>query len=214
MVMFLLQSLFLIAAAFVIGAVIGRFYRHFSPGQPSAAADSTRAADARLAARGALPTAAEEVRKSAADAAAMVPPAEPVPPKPLKSPPAKRKTPQVQENRSHPRQIEANKPSLLAKARRGKADDLTLIDGIGPAIQTRLHGIGVFHFDQIASWNAEQAAWISDEIGFSGRATREKWPQQAAGFVKTIAPKATVAPKATARNAAPKAAKPRRKSTK
>ncbi len=43
-----------------------------------------------------------------------------------------------------------------------------------------LNGIGVFHYDQIASWNDEESRWIERNIGFPRRVEREDWIGQAA----------------------------------
>ena len=73
------------------------------------------------------------------------------------------------------------KPELLKKARAGGADDLKRISGVGPKLQTLLNGLGVFHFDQIASWGAEEIDWIDAHMdGFRGRARRDDWVKQAA----------------------------------
>ena len=80
MVMFILSSLFLIAAAFIIGAILGNVSKRFSAKRDSVSESSTRAADARLASLSLLGTPAnDDVKKSAREAAAMIPPAEPVP---------------------------------------------------------------------------------------------------------------------------------------
>ena len=80
MVVFILQSLFLIAAAFIAGAISGNVFKRFSGQKESVSEHSTRAADARLASQPALGVAAnDDVARSARAAAAMVPPAEPVP---------------------------------------------------------------------------------------------------------------------------------------
>ena len=47
--------------------------------------------------------------------------------------------------------------------------------------------LGIFHYDQIAGWTSDEAAWVSEEIGFPGRAHREGWVKQAAGLVKPVA---------------------------
>ncbi len=49
MVVFILQSLFLIAAAFIAGAILGSIFKRFSRKKQSVSEHSTRAADARLA---------------------------------------------------------------------------------------------------------------------------------------------------------------------
>ncbi len=83
-----------------------------------------------------------------------------------------------------PRSGGGKKPKMLKKARRGKADKLTRINGIGSAIEKKLFDIGVFHFDQIAKWSGEEAEWIGNEIGFTGRVTREKWVSKAQSLAR------------------------------
>ncbi|MHC1549625.1 hypothetical protein [Phyllobacterium sp. K27] len=185
MVTFMLQSLFLIAAAFVVGAILGNILKRLSPKKPSSADDSTRAADARLASQSTLVAVNDDVKKSAIEAAAMIPPAEPVPPRPVKTAqePPKAKPQSATRN---PRQNDSNRPALLKKARRGKPDKLIEIDGIGASIEARLFALGIFHYDQIASWSVEQADWVSTEIGFAGRAVRESWVKQAGVLVKKV----------------------------
>ncbi len=71
-------------------------------------------------------------------------------------------------------------PRALKAARKGQADDLQQIEGIGPALEKLLHGFGVFHFDQIASWGTDDIAWIDANLkGFKNRASRDKWVAQA-----------------------------------
>lgn len=74
----------------------------------------------------------------------------------------------------------ATKPAFLAAAREGRADDLKLIKGVGPKLEQMLHGMGVFHFDQIAVWTEAELAWVDDNLeGFKGRASRDEWVAQA-----------------------------------
>ena len=61
----------------------------------------------------------------------------------------------------------------------GAPDDLEWIHGIGPGIATKLHGIGVFHFWQVAALAPEDIAAIEHEVGFAGRAERDHWKDQA-----------------------------------
>ncbi len=70
------------------------------------------------------------------------------------------------------------KPSVIAKARAGKGDNLTLIDGVGNAIEKKLNALGIYHFDQIASWTRDNETWIGNEIGFPGRPERENWVKE------------------------------------
>ncbi|MEM1365208.1 MAG: hypothetical protein AAGH82_05590 [Pseudomonadota bacterium] len=67
------------------------------------------------------------------------------------------------------------KPRTMKAPRKAGADNLTLIDGVGNAIEKRLFELGIFHFDQIAKWTPENCVWIGNQIGFPGRAERENW---------------------------------------
>jgi NADH-quinone oxidoreductase subunit E len=58
-------------------------------------------------------------------------------------------------------------PSLDAP--RGRPDDLTLIKGVGPGLQEKLHALGVFHFAQIANWGPAEIEWMARELGAAGR---------------------------------------------
>jgi len=72
------------------------------------------------------------------------------------------------------------RPTTLAKARDGGPDKLTKIKGIGPKLQELLFSMGFFHFDQIASWDKTQVAWVDENLdGFKGRASRDDWVAQA-----------------------------------
>ncbi|MGD9740580.1 MAG: NADH-quinone oxidoreductase subunit NuoE [Bauldia sp.] len=71
------------------------------------------------------------------------------------------------------------KPAGIAGPRGGKADDLTVISGIGPKIEKTLHDLGIFHFDQIAAWSPAEVNWVSVHLAFPGRIAREDWVGQA-----------------------------------
>ncbi|PKP74079.1 MAG: hypothetical protein CVT84_10280 [Alphaproteobacteria bacterium HGW-Alphaproteobacteria-6] len=69
---------------------------------------------------------------------------------------------------------------MLAAPRGGVADDLKMIRGVGPALERVLNGIGVWHFDQIASWKARDIAFVDSRMDrFKGRITRDEWVAQA-----------------------------------
>jgi NADH-quinone oxidoreductase subunit E len=79
---------------------------------------------------------------------------------------------------------DTHKPTLLETARAGVADDLKLIRGVGPKLEAMLHRMGVFHFDQIASWTEMNLRWVDQNLeGFKGRAARDKWIEQAKKLV-------------------------------
>lgn len=73
------------------------------------------------------------------------------------------------------------RPAGLAAARGGLPDDLKKIKGVGPKLERLLNGMGIYHFDQVASWTPEEVAWVDDNLqGFRGRVTRDGWVAQAA----------------------------------
>ncbi len=75
-------------------------------------------------------------------------------------------------------------PELLKKPR-GKADDLKLIWGVGPAFEKLLNKTGVWHFDQIASWSAADIKHVDALLkGFQGRIARDEWVKQAKKLAK------------------------------
>lgn len=75
--------------------------------------------------------------------------------------------------------IAGQRPEGLATARNNKSDDLKRIRGIGPQNEGRLHGLGIWHFDQIAAWSKENIEWVGSYLAFPGRIDREDWVGQA-----------------------------------
>lgn len=75
---------------------------------------------------------------------------------------------------------EPEKPALLDAPREGGPDDLTRIRGVGPALESMLHEMGVYHFEQIASWGPAEVAWVDENLhDFKGRVSRDDWVGQA-----------------------------------
>ena len=62
-----------------------------------------------------------------------------------------------------------------------EVDDLKLINGIGPAVERRLHGVGIFTFAQLAALSpADIAAAVADLAGLSAeRIIKQDWIGQA-----------------------------------
>jgi len=59
-------------------------------------------------------------------------------------------------------------------------DDLSRIKGLGPKLKARLAELGVTRFAQIAAWSEADVAGIDAQLGsFAGRATRDRWVEQA-----------------------------------
>lgn len=71
------------------------------------------------------------------------------------------------------------RPAGLDAARDGGKDDLGQIRGLGPAIESSLNGLGIYHYDQIADWDQKAVIWVENHFGFKGRIARERWQEQA-----------------------------------
>ncbi len=76
-------------------------------------------------------------------------------------------------------------PSLLTAPRDGKKDNLSILKGIGPVVEEKLNKLGIYHLDQISSWNAEEQAWIDEQILFPRKVEREEWVRQAKELSKS-----------------------------
>jgi predicted flap endonuclease-1-like 5' DNA nuclease len=63
-----------------------------------------------------------------------------------------------------------------------QADDLTKIKGIATFLEKRLHELGIYTFQQIASWEERHIREISRRLAFKDRIVREKWVEQASGL--------------------------------
>ena len=70
-------------------------------------------------------------------------------------------------------------PAKAAPAKEGKADDISLIAGIGPKILKGLTDLGVTTFAQIAGWTETDVERIETELKQKGRIAREEWIKQA-----------------------------------
>ncbi|KUF09086.1 hypothetical protein AVJ23_19360 [Pseudoponticoccus marisrubri] len=71
-------------------------------------------------------------------------------------------------------------PALMT-APEGDADDLTLLNGVGPKLAEALNEAGIYHYRQIAAWTEANVAWVDENVsGVRGRASRNGWVAQAA----------------------------------
>lgn len=75
--------------------------------------------------------------------------------------------------------IPGKRPEALAAARNAAPDDLKIIKGVGPQNEQRLHALGIWHFEQIASWTPANVEWVGSYLAFPGRIEREEWIEQA-----------------------------------
>ena len=72
------------------------------------------------------------------------------------------------------------RPPALAGPRKGRADPLHRIAGLGRRNADRLFGIGVYHFSQIAAWTPQELAWVADYLNAGETPVAEDWIGQAA----------------------------------
>ena len=66
-----------------------------------------------------------------------------------------------------------------------EADDLKVIKGIGPKLESLLHEIGVRTYEQIAAFPADYIAQLDDFLSFTGRIDRDDWVGQASELATT-----------------------------
>lgn len=71
------------------------------------------------------------------------------------------------------------KSARPAKTARAKAEDLKVISGIGPKLETLLNKLGIVSLAQIASWTTDDAAKVDHDLQLNGRVLRDDWRGQA-----------------------------------
>ncbi len=81
---------------------------------------------------------------------------------------------------------------VAAVAAAPKADDVSLIDGVGPKITKQLAGEGLVSLSQIAGLTAAALATLDTKLGLKGRTAREEWILQAKDLLAGKAPRAKV----------------------
>ena len=71
----------------------------------------------------------------------------------------------------------------------GEPDDLKLISGVGPVLEDKLNELGIYHFWQIAKFEAKDIDLVNDAMAFPGRIERDEWIAQAANLADGGEPK-------------------------
>ncbi|MGJ8657121.1 MAG: NADH-quinone oxidoreductase subunit J [Akkermansiaceae bacterium] len=71
------------------------------------------------------------------------------------------------------------KLGIIYDSRPDYADDLVIINGVGPLLEDKLNNFGVFTFKQIADWTPENVTEFDDLLSFKGRIDRDNWIAQA-----------------------------------
>jgi len=69
----------------------------------------------------------------------------------------------------------------------GDPDDLKKITGIGPALEQRLHKIGVTKIEQIANFSDQDIENVDAVLNFKGRIQRDDWVGQARALISETA---------------------------
>jgi large subunit ribosomal protein L21 len=98
-----------------------------------------------------------------------------------KSPAKSEAKPQEEPKATAPQESEVS--TQLFETPAGPADDLKKVHGVGPALEKKLHALGVTRFEQIAAFTPDDIQRVDDALNFKGRIERDDWVAQA----KTLA---------------------------
>lgn len=163
-----------------------------SAAAPKSVAKDVKPATAAAAPKAASASKAKAPAKPAAKASAKTPAKAPVkaPAKPAAKPAAKAPAKAAAKAAAAPAKAPAKsaakapaaaKPAAKpAKAAAKGPDNLLLIKGLGPKLNTMLKDLGVTQFSQIAGWSAADIAQIDSKLGaFAGRIARDNFVDQA-----------------------------------
>ena len=91
--------------------------------------------------------------------------------------PAKAKASTKKADAVPPSMDDPNRPPQAEKPK--KADDLSMISGIGPVRKKALNAVGIYTFAQVASWTNEQLVWIGDYLNVGEIPVDDEWVKQA-----------------------------------
>ena len=78
----------------------------------------------------------------------------------------------------------------VAAAAAGKGDDISLIGGVGPKMETGLIELGFITFAQIAAWTEDDVTKVEAHLKQKGRVAREEWIEQAKELLAGKPPRA------------------------
>lgn len=68
---------------------------------------------------------------------------------------------------------------LIYRSKPEHTDDLTALKGVASTLERRLQVLGVYTYEQIASWTPDQVREFSARLAFKDRIEREQWVEQA-----------------------------------
>ncbi|MFT4184840.1 MAG: NADH-quinone oxidoreductase subunit E [Rhizobium sp.] len=146
-----------------------------APVPPSEAARA-KSTDAETNAALKTPATAPAAAAKSAKAAETQPPSGTAAAEPVKAPAGKADSGQK------PSLTDKNRPAGIEKP--ATPDDLKLISGVGPKIESILHELGIFTFAQVASWKKAEREWVDGYLNFKGRIERDDWIKQAKALAK------------------------------
>jgi large subunit ribosomal protein L19 len=72
------------------------------------------------------------------------------------------------------------------KKPKGEPDDLKLIAGVTPEIETKLNKLGVIKFEQIANFSDEEIAYVDEQLALDGAVERDDWVSKAVALMAEI----------------------------
>jgi large subunit ribosomal protein L21 len=91
-----------------------------------------------------------------------------------------------------PKAAKAEKPAKVEAAPASDASNLSLISGVGPAIEKKLRAAGVESWNDIAAWDDAAIEKWDAELKLGGRATKEEWVEQAKELLAGKPPRAKI----------------------
>jgi len=71
------------------------------------------------------------------------------------------------------------KLGVIYKSAPAETDDLKKISGVGPVLEKKLNEFGVYKYEQIEQWSADNVTEFDDLLSFKGRIERDNWLDQA-----------------------------------
>ena len=169
--------------ALLIG-IVTAFWVWAATGREASSAETFSADDGLLEKAGEPVRPADSPPEPAVPAATMPEPAPPAPapsPEPVVAPAPKPEAKPAPAPEAAP--APSGKPNIPAAV--GEPDNLRLIKGVGPKLNTLLNSLGVTRFDQIAEWKEAEINEVDQYLDtFSGRITRDAWIDQAKFLAK------------------------------
>ena len=100
--------------------------------------------------------------------------------KPSKKAAAKKPEPKAAEEAPKAeKKAEAKAEEKKTEAKAAASDDLKQISGVGPALEKKLHDLGITSLQQVADFTPEQIAEVDEKLNFKGRIERDDWIGQA-----------------------------------